>query len=175
MKFRSRRELPSIGLTSASASCGHDLVNVGYQKQAHQYDSAMTPLSPSSLAQRRGLSSSRACGDEPRCGLEHVCIAAEVIERRLCVDDQAFQTPSRGGGSQYADECCLVGGRVLARCFADRCWIAFHIEKIVRDLERLAQRRTVALECRPLDLIRLAQNRTGNARESQQCARFHRL
>jgi len=23
MKFRSRRELPSIGLTSASASCGH--------------------------------------------------------------------------------------------------------------------------------------------------------
>src|SRR5436189_5587799 len=89
----------SIGLTSASASCGHDLVNVGYQKQAHQYDSAMTPLSPSSsIAQRRGLSSSRACGDEPRCGLEHVCIAAEVIERRLCVDDQAFPTPARGGG-----------------------------------------------------------------------------
>ena len=42
--------------------------------------------------------------------------------------------------------CCLAGPDVLANAFADACRVSLGIEKIIRKLERDAQRRTESSE-----------------------------
>ncbi len=64
-----------------------------------------------------------------------------------------------------------MGGRVLAGRFADRCRIAFDVEEIVGDLERLAKSGTVTLKRFPLTLVGLAQDRPGNTSEAQERSR----
>src|SRR5262249_20005889 len=100
-------------------------------------------------------SSSRAGGNEARRRFEHVGITAEGAQRGLRLADQVFEPPPRGRGSEHADQRCLMGGRVLARRFADRRRIAFDVEEIVGDLERLAKRGTVTLKRGPLTLVGL--------------------
>src|SRR5262249_15665619 len=83
--------------------------------------------------------SRRTRGNEARRRLEHVCVAAEGVQRGLRVGNQRFQPAPRGRGSQHADQRCLVSGRVLAGRLAHRCRIAFDVQEIVGDLERLAE------------------------------------
>ena len=52
----------------------------------------------------------------------------EGAQRGLRLADQVFEPPPRGGGSEHADQRRLMGGRVLAGRFADRCRIAFDVE-----------------------------------------------
>src|SRR5262249_37652692 len=59
--------------------------------------------------------------------------------------------------------------------FADGRRIAFDVEQVVRDLERLAKRGTVTLKRGPLTSVGLAQDRPGHASEAQERSGFHRL
>src|SRR5262249_11515457 len=120
-------------------------------------------------------SSSRACGNEARRGFEHICSAAEGAQRGLRLADQVFQPPPRGRRSVHADLRFLTCGGCLARRLADRCRIAFDVEQVVRDLERLAKRGTVTLKRGPLTLVGLAQDRSGNTSEAQERSGFHCL
>ena len=71
----------------------------------------------------------------------------------------SYRQPRLGAGAaEHADHRGLAGGGVLAGRFADQRRIAFEIEKIVGDLEGLADRRSIALE-------RLALRRLGRGRE----------
>jgi len=65
-------------------------------------------------------------------------------KRRQCVfgfGDQLLQSRPRSGCAKYADNRRLARHGVLAGLFADQRRVAFEVEKIVGDLERLADRR----------------------------------
>src|SRR6516225_7382553 len=93
--------------------------------------------------------SGRAGRDKSRCGFQHVGARAEQIECRLRFRNQLIEAISRRRRAEHSDERRLVSGCILACRFPDCGRIALNVEKIVRDLERLAQSRAVAVESIP--------------------------
>ena len=76
---------------------------------------------------------------------------------------------------ELGDERGLAQSRVLAGLLAERCCIAFDVEQVVGDLERLAQRAAVIVE-RLIFLLRgLAEDGAGDAAIAQQRAGLHLL
>src|SRR5580692_4659713 len=92
---------------------------------------------------------------------------AERRQRRFGFGNELAQSRFGAVDAEHADESGLAGGGVLAGLFADQCRIAFDVEKVVGDLERLADRRAVAFERRALGLIRRGEYAAGLAAEAQ--------
>src|SRR5690242_20472631 len=100
---------------------------------------------------------------------------SEVQERRFRIGDELGQALARGIDAEHRDEGSLVRRGILVRRLTDDLWIAFQIEKIVGDLESLADRVAVAFERGALRCRRLAEDRAGAAGEAQQSAGLHCL
>ena len=71
--------------------------------------------------------------------------------------------------------CRLACHGVLSGLFTDQRRVAFEVKKIVRDLERLADRRPVAFERFALRRIRRTEDASGRTGKTQERAGLHRL
>src|SRR5262249_59240041 len=85
------------------------------------------------------------------------------------------QARPRSRRSENADYGCLAGLVVLAGLLADERRIAFDIEQIVRDLERLADGGAVEFERRTLRRVGLSEDAAGAACEPEEGPGLHRL
>ena len=81
----------------------------------------------------------------------------------------------RASNANCRDQCGLAGGGVLGGGFAERGAVAFDVEQVVGDLERLADRRAVTVDVGALSAAGLAQDRAGAAGETNERAGLHRL
>src|SRR5262249_40215882 len=81
---------------------------------------------------------------------------------------QRAQARPRARRSENADDGCLAGLGVLAGLLADERRIAFDIEQIVRDLERLADGGAVEFERRTLRRVGLSEDAAGAASEPEE-------
>ena len=93
-------------------------------------------------------------GNELRAFDENSTPGSERRQGLFGFGHQLLQPCSRPRAAEHADHRRLAGHRVLAGRFADQGRIAFEIEKIVGDLEGLADRRSIALERVALRLAR---------------------
>ena len=114
-------------------------------------------------------------GNESRAFGENSTPGSERRQGLFGFGHQLLQPCSRPRAAKHADHRRLARYRVLAGRFADQGRIAFEIEKIVRDLEGLADCRSITLERVTLGLGRGAENTARLAGEAQQRAGLHRL
>src|ERR1700728_344085 len=114
-------------------------------------------------------------GDEPRARDEDRGRWAERGKSPFGLAHEFVQPCLCARAAKNADDRRLARLRVLAGLLADKRGVAFNVEKIVRDLEGLPDRQSVALERPALRPRRRSENTTRLASEAQQCARLHRL
>src|SRR5262249_50619938 len=84
------------------------------------------------------IGSNLAVGDEARGGAQNIAARAERFQCAVGILNQGGKPRARAVAAEDRNERRLAGGVVLAGALAERCRVAFGVEKIVRDLERLA-------------------------------------
>src|SRR5215467_256652 len=89
--------------------------------------------------------------------------------------DQSPEPLLRLVHAEQPDERGLVRSGVLADLLADGSRVAFDIENVVGDLERLTERRAEPVYRRALTGVRLAEDRAGHAGIVQQRSGLHGL
>ena len=100
---------------------------------------------------------------------------AERLERKFSLADKLSQSRFCRRHAQHAHHRRFARHGVLAGRFADQSRIAFDVEQVIGDLERLADCRPVTLERGALRSICRGQNAAGLAGKAQQRAGLHRL
>ena len=83
---------------------------------------------------------SLALRDEARSARKLSALVAERRQRGVGLRDQVDQPVARAVDAEHGDQRRLAGGGVLAGGFAERGGVAFDVEQVVGDLERLAER-----------------------------------
>src|SRR3569623_3137943 len=114
-------------------------------------------------------------GDEARRCPQNIALRAEWRKRCVRLLQKILQAALGAGDAKLGDEGGLAERCGLSGRFAECCCVTFDVEQIVGDLERLAERVAVSIECRVLFLGGLTEQRARDAAIFQKRAGLHLL